>query len=179
MWGNWPKGRKTNLVHTMDQKPGYLLSRTIFSIFKPRWKEGLWKLFPQLFSDPIWWPPGTGHVSIQAPDSPLEFRDTPPPPISYYSGLSERFTQFLQSFSLPLWMTLNEWLYECLYEWLKMCIGRHELPSRSIQGHWHSPCRHPGIRSHHDAPIKLYCHDGCLRRHRINVRAGRALTRSR
>lgn len=38
------------------------------------------------------------------------------------------------------------------------------------------PCRHPGVRSHHDAPIKLHRHDGCLQRHRGGtIRAGRAL----
>lgn len=108
MWGNWPEGRKTNLVqHVMDQKPEYLLGRTIFSISKHRWKVGPWNLyllnpFQTQFCDSL------GRATLASRPQILlhEFRDPNTHPISYHSGLSERFTQFLQCFSLPvsLWM---------------------------------------------------------------------------
>lgn len=168
MWGNWPKGRKTNLVHTVDQKPGYLLGRTIFSISKHRWKEDLWNpyflnCFQTQFDDPL----GQATLAFRPQIALHEFRDPIPHPISYYSA----FLKGSLSFSRAS-------VCQSLYEWLKMCIRCHGLPSKSTQGHWYSPCRHPGIRSHHNAPIKLYCHDGCLRRHGIERQSRRALTLS-
>lgn len=91
----------------IDQKPEYLLGRTIFSISKHRWKVGPWNLyllnpFQTQFCDSL------GRATLASRPQILlhEFRDPNTHPISYHSGLSERFTQFLQCFSLPvsLWM---------------------------------------------------------------------------
>lgn len=46
---------------------------------------------------------------------------------------------------------------------------------QSIYLHGYLPCGHPGVRTHHHAPIKLYRHDGCLQRERRECQSRRSL----